>query len=121
MSKDLSISITPTGDFDTISGEENLRASLERRLFTIKGSLAFRPGYGVGVQRFVGAINSLATHRKIANEIAEQFPQDPRVEKVASVKISPDSSNSQMIHVHVEVVRVGGSVSKFTFAVGDMP
>jgi phage baseplate assembly protein W len=78
---------TATGDLDIISGLENVKDALFRRLVTTPGTLIHRPNYGVGIERFQNAPNTLGNQRLIANRIQEQFEQDPRVEAVTGVRV----------------------------------
>lgn len=116
---DLSMSVAANGDLDQISGEANLKEAIYRRLFTVKGTLAFRPDYGAGVQRHLNSILNISTQRKIANEIGEELPKDPRIQKVSKVAVYKDSSN--VVHIKVSVIPIGGGEISFNFPVGDVP
>lgn len=95
------------GDIQLITGIENLKQALFNRLVTVKGSLAHRPEYGVGVQLWQGSIGSIDKQRQLAVEIKKQFEKDPRVSKVTSVSIKPDESEPSMFIVQYKVEAVG--------------
>lgn len=95
------------GDIQLITGIENLKQALFNRLVTVKGSLAHRPEYGVGVQLWQGSIGSIDKQRQLAIEIKKQFEKDPRVSKVTSVAIKADESEPSMFIVQYKVEAVG--------------
>lgn len=107
---------SPTGDFDVISGLENLRRALLRRLVTRPGSIIHRPNYGVGIQDFQNAPLTLSVKSQLANRIAEQFAQDDRVERVVS--ISAENINNQpdtiLVKTNVKLVAYGDRELQFT-------
>jgi hypothetical protein len=92
--------------FKTIDGIANLKLALLHRLVTKPGSLAHRPDYGVGINDFQNAVNTIDNQRLIATRIVENFKRDPRVESVESVAIIPNSDPS-MVKIHVKVIAVG--------------
>lgn len=104
-----------TGDIDTISGLENLRNALFHRLVTTPGSLIHRPLYGCGVKDFQNAPNTLANQRKLAGRIGQQFPQDPRVEKVLSVSVTFNEVSPEKTVVAVRVKPQGYDEATLTF------
>jgi hypothetical protein len=94
---------TASGDLDTISGLENIKMALFHRLITIPGSLVHRPNYGIGIQSFQNAINSLANQQKIAILIQEQFELDPDVDSVTGVEIQNADLTPEKIIILVKV------------------
>lgn len=102
----------PNGDFQTISGISNLKQALFNRLVTVKGTLAHRPEYGVGIQLWQNNIGSIDKQRQLALEIKRQFENDKRVSKVNSISIIPDSVNPSIFIIQYKVEAVGlGEVS----------
>jgi hypothetical protein len=99
--------VTPAGDLDTMTGLDNLEAALMRRLLTMPGTLIHRPDYGLGIKQFQNAISSLATHRKIAVLINEQFIRDARVQSVEGIQVIPDVDNPAMTKILVKLKPVG--------------
>lgn len=98
---------TPTGDLATIEGLDNVRDALLRRLITSPGSIVHRPTFGVGIKRFQNAIGSIATQRQIAQDIKEQFLQDPRVEGVSGVSVAIEDLDAGLFKISVRVKLVG--------------
>ncbi len=96
-----------TGDFDVVSGLENLRQAIFHRLLTEPGTLIHRPQYGVGIKQWQNAPNSLANQMALASRIEEQCLQDPRVESVERVQVTLDDANPDRIRVAVLIKPVG--------------
>jgi phage baseplate assembly protein W len=109
------LKLSSKGDIDTISGLENVKNALFHRLVTLPGSLAHRPGYGVGISRFQNAVASLSVQREIAGRIQEQFEEDPRVEGVKSVKVIVDDKRPDLVTfiVKVKIRGYGETEAKF--------
>lgn len=109
------MSVTQTGDLELISGLDNVKESLFRRLLTVQGSIIHRPGYGVGIKRYQGALNSLQNQRELALLIKEQFEQDPRVEKLLGVSITSSDARPDIVKVLIRVQIVGYGEQQFSF------
>lgn len=95
--------LSSTGDFDTISGLENMKQALFNRLVTSPGSLIHRPNYGVGIKDFQNSPSTLSTQRQLALRIQEQFELDPRVEKVTGVQVNFDTLTPEKSIIIVKV------------------
>jgi hypothetical protein len=106
---------TAAGDLDIISGVENVKEALFRRLITVKGSLIHRPDYGVGIKLFQGSMNSLPKQRQITNLIQEQFIRDSRVDEVLGVSINYSDKEPQKVTIHVRVKLVGYGEQNLSF------
>lgn len=104
-----------SGDLDTVRGLSNLKQALYHRLITRKGSLIHRPDYGVGVKDFQNAVGSLATFRKLAQAIDEQFRQDFRVLDVTNVAITQDENNTGLFKIVVTIQTAGYAELPMTF------
>ena len=118
---DLNFVVTPGGDVDRITGLENLKKAILRRILTSPGSLAHQPNYGVGIKDFQNAKLTLAVKRKIGGRIDEQLRLDERISKVLGVSISQDPSITSMITISIRVEVDGYGEQTFTYEVGDIP
>lgn len=107
--------VKPSGDLDLISGLDNVKESLFRRLITSEGSILHRPGYGVGIKNWQGALNSLQNQRELALAIKEQFEQDPRVEKLLGVSITSSDAQPDLVKVLIRVQIVGYGEQQFSY------
>ncbi len=110
------------GDIDTISGLENLKDALFRRLVTVPGSVVHRPEYGVGLPQFQNAPNTVATRKAIALRIGEQFAEDVRVEEVTAVDFESGDLTPETLKITVKVKVVGYGETEMTFIpFGEVP
>lgn len=98
---------TPSGDLDIISGKNNLKEALFRRLITEPGSIIHRPEYGIGTKQFQNAANSVANQRVLAQRIIDQFPLDPRVKEVTGVRMEFEDDNPEKVVLFVRIVITG--------------
>lgn len=98
---------SPSGDLQTVTGVNNLRQALFRRLITVPGSLVHRPNYGVGIKNFTNAPNSFDNQRKIANRIKEQFELDFRVDEVTGVEINNPPTFPERLTIRVKLRAAG--------------
>lgn len=98
---------TSSGDRATITGLDNYKEALFRRLITTPGALVHRPNYGVGVKRFLNSPATLSRQRDLARRIEEQFMLDPRTEKVSGVSIAINNSRPDLSIIVVRVKPVG--------------
>lgn len=106
---------TASGDIDKIAGLPNLKEALFRCLITTPGSIIHRPGYGVGIKKFQGSLNSFDNQMTLATLIKQNFEQDPRVEKVTGVSYNVDDNKPDMIEVICKVSVVGYGETSMSF------
>jgi hypothetical protein len=106
---------TAAGDLDTAEGLTNVKEALFRRLITSPGGIIHRPDYGVGIKKYLGAINSLDVRRRLALEIQEQFLQDERVEEITGISFDSDDDYTGMVTITVRVKLVGYDEQSLTF------
>lgn len=110
------------GDIDTISGLDNVKDALFRRLVTVPGTVIHRPTYGVGLPRFLNGPNYLASQKALALKIEEQFAQDSRVEEVTSVQFESADLTPEKLKITVRVKVVGYGETEMTFIpFGEVP
>lgn len=107
--------INQQGDFDTLSGLDNVKQAIYRRLMTVPGTLLHRPTYGCGLISFQGAPMSLGVKRQLAQRIGENLKQDPRIAKVSSVAISATDDQPDSITIAVTANVVSYGTQTFTF------
>ena len=100
--------LSADGDYATISGLDNLRRAVERRLYTRPGEYVFRPEYGVGVQEFIGRAESTAAADELRTRIINNLAQEKRIERVLSVEIdSADFGNLRGLIIRIFVEAIG--------------
>jgi len=95
------------GDLDQVSGLENIKNSLLRRLQVTPGSLVHRPNYGVGIKDFLNGVNSIDNQRTLALRVKEQFEQDFRVVEVLGLRVSSEDTRPEKVVIFIRVKLVG--------------
>ena len=103
------------GDLDKITGIENVKQALFRRMMTTPGSLVHRPLYGVGIKSWQNAPFSLDSQRSLAKKIQEQFQRDFRVNEVTSVRVIQDDDIPGKVVVFVKVKIIGLEETQMEF------
>lgn len=98
---------TASGDLDRAEGLANFKEAILRRCVTVRGALVHRPNYGIGIQRYLGKLNSIAAQQQLAQEIREQLEADERTEKVTGIQVKLDDNNPFKVVIIVRVKPVG--------------
>lgn len=96
-----------SGDRDLISGLDNFKEAVLRRIITVPGSIVHRPAYGVGLKLFLNSLSSLSKQQELATKIQEQIELDSRTDEVTGVSISFDPKNPALTYIVVRVRPVG--------------
>jgi phage baseplate assembly protein W len=86
--------LTWTGDFQVISGYQNLAFSLGRRLQTALTSLIYHPDFGSRIPPEVGTITDASIAGVLQAYTTSCLLSDPRVAKVVSVAVTMQASNT---------------------------
>jgi hypothetical protein len=107
--------VTSSGDLDTVTGLENYRDSLFRRLITTPGSLIHRPNYGVGIKMFQNSLNSIPQQQRLASRIKDQFERDPRTRRVIGVGVQSSDTTPELVKLVIRVESVGYGDLTFIF------
>jgi phage baseplate assembly protein W len=111
-----------TGDLETITGLDNMKAAILRRLMTVPGSVAYRPDYGVGIQNFQNAPMTIEVQRSLALRVSEQLPLDNRIESVSSVEFQLSETTAGLAKLIVSVKIKGYGDAAFDFTpFGEVP
>lgn len=97
---------TLTGDWPTVSGEENLLDAVRRRIATTPGGLIHRESFGCGLLAYLEAPASGVTAARFSASIQSNIVQDPRVETV-EVSVEEDATKPERVFVDVTVFPVG--------------
>ncbi len=103
------------GDLETESGIENVENAIFRRIITEKGSIAHLPNYGIGIKSYQNAPTSLQNQRRLALDIEEQIPQDPRVIELLGVEIQTDDLKPEKLIIIARIDLVGLGEQTLTF------
>lgn len=103
--------ITSAGDYLLLSGLENLRAAVYRRLLTNPGEYKLVPDYGVGMKRWVKKPDTSANRAEMKTIIEQQLLRDPRIQEIVQIAIE-SLENQPGVKVGI-VLRANGRALRF--------
>lgn len=106
---------TAEGDLETISGLDNVKEAIFRRIVTTKGSIVHRPNYGCSLKNYQNAPASLANKRKLALEIQDQVEEDPRVRELLGVDFISSDTEPEKFELKIRVDLAGYGEAEMTF------
>lgn len=110
--------ISPSGDYTTVSGVENLRRSILRRMITAPGEYKLNPTYGVGLPVYIKKPMTQSNLDQISNRIKDNLSRDPRIDQVITLDVQKTTFNGQTgIQINLVVSASGNNVrfQPFTF------
>lgn len=98
-------------DMPLTSGRDNLAQAIIIRLLTPRGELADlgHPAYGSRLHELVGRVNTETSRNLARLYILESLQQEPRIEEVAALAVSPTPDRRASITVDLQVKPVGRS------------
>jgi len=110
-------------DFDTIQGQDNLAQAVVVRLLTPRGELAAlgHPGYGSRLHELVGQRNVATNLDLIRLYILESLAQEPRLEKVETLTVTPAPGSRDRINVSLVVKPVAAPATPISFVLEVAP
>lgn len=105
------LTLSPSGDLETISNEFNLSQAIINRLRTRIGELTDlgHPNYGSRLYELIGQPNNERTRNLARLYTIECISQDPRVEEILSVSVSVPKDDPNRIDINILVLPTGSS------------
>lgn len=97
---------TANGDFDMVSGRDNLKQALGNRIETERGDLLMHQDYGSLHPRLVGAVNGPTSGLLAAQYVKAAVQADPRVQSVISATAT---ITADVTAIEVEVQPIAGT------------
>ena len=95
--------VSDAGDYLLVSGIENLKASIYRRLITRPGEYVFVPEYGVGIQDFVKKPKTLPVIDQLKARIQSNLLRDIRIQAVEDIEVqNTDNSLTIILKIQAE-------------------
>jgi phage baseplate assembly protein W len=110
-------------DFATIAGAENLAQAVVVRLLTPRGELAAlgHPDYGSRLHELIGRVNVETNLDLIRLYILESLAQEPRLEGVESLAVTPAPGTRDRINVSLVVKPVAAPATPISFVLEVAP
>ena len=105
----LDLSVTRTGDVETVSGKELMIQAIRNRLATRQGELAElgHPEYGSLLDTVIGAPNTEETRRLIEILVRDSLKNEPRIDRVLRVEAKADALHNDCVNVSVTIGLTG--------------
>jgi nucleoid-associated protein YgaU/phage baseplate assembly protein W len=100
-----------TGDFNLISGYNNLSTALTRRILTTLGMLIFHPQYGSRIPPEVGAVLTSTVAGYLNAYAQSAILTDPRVNQVSAISTTVNSPNGAIQITATAIPNGAGSSS----------
>lgn len=105
--------VTSKGDYQEVSGSDNLRRAIMRRLSVAPGEYRLNPNYGVGVGRFVKKLNTKANLDELRHLITDNLSRERRIDKVLEVSVTDTFFGDEPGIVVVVRVQAAGRKQQF--------
>lgn len=77
---------TAVGSVKHITGLDNLREAIYRRVITVPGEVIHRPQYGVGIRKFLNKPCTEANQAELTNLIKLNIRNEERIEKINTIQ-----------------------------------
>lgn len=103
--------LTAARTFAIITGFPALNQGIYHRLITVPGDFKARPGYGVGVQRWVKRINSTSRLYELEQTVEDQLSFDRRITRVKKIFVANFDGNEPGVKLGFDIEAGGKSIS----------
>jgi phage baseplate assembly protein W len=99
-------------DYDTVDGRDNLVQALKLRLLITRGEIGAlgHPRYGSQVQELIGETMDRANLELLRRYVRVALKQDPRVDEVSALVVTPRPDEPGAVDIRASVVAVTGEV-----------
>jgi phage baseplate assembly protein W len=87
--------------FDWVAGADAVAQALRALLLTEPGERIGRPGFGVGLRRFLFMPNALATRTAIRDAVTQAIERDEARVELDEVRVLSDSAEATLLRVEV--------------------
>lgn len=102
--------ISAAGALQIVRGLAAFNQAMYTRLITKPGSFAYRPGYGIGIQRWAKRRNLISDMHELEQVTIDQLSLDKRVKQVKNVFVSP-LLNAPGVQLGFDIKAFGGEIS----------
>ncbi len=102
------LTISPTGDLETVSEEMNVGQAVISRIRTRKGELLDlgHRQFGSRLYELVGEPNNEATRELVRNIAKETLSADPRIREIRRIDVKPSRSDPHRVDLEITVVAI---------------
>lgn len=105
------LTLSPTGDLETIEEEYNLSQAITNSLRTRRGELADlgHPNYGSRLYELIGEPNNERTRNLARIYATECIARDPRVQEIIDITVNTPKDDLHRIDIDITVLPVESS------------
>lgn len=106
------LSVDKSGDYEIVSGRENLGQAILHRLMTRKGELSDigHPQYGSRLHELIGEPNNDRTRELLKLYAKECISQEPRVKDIVRLLVSTMEGVTDSVMLDITVMPIKSSV-----------
>jgi phage baseplate assembly protein W len=106
------LSVDRNGDYEIVSGRENLGQAILHRLMTRKGELSDigHPQYGSRLYELIGEPNTERTRELLKLYAKECISQEPRVKDIVRILVSTIEGITDSVMLDITVMPIKSSV-----------
>lgn len=103
------LSVSRSGDFETVEGRDNVIQAIRNRLATSQGELAEvgHPEYGSVLDAVIGEPNTPDTHRVIESLVKDCLVKETRIETILKVSVRGNRKDLNSIEILVYLKLLG--------------
>jgi phage baseplate assembly protein W len=107
------LSISPSGDLETVSEELNLGQAIINGLRIRRGELSDlgHPHYGSRLYELVGEPNNARTRELAKMCTKECVEQDPRVKEIVNITVKVPEDDPDRIDINISVLPIGSTTA----------
>src|SRR5712692_1174659 len=102
------LTISPTGDLQTVSEEMNVGQAVISRIRTRKGELLDlgHRQFGSRLYELVGEPNNEATRELVRNIAKETLSADPRIREIRRIDVKPSRFDPHRVDLEITVIAI---------------
>jgi phage baseplate assembly protein W len=106
------LTVTPEGDFGTVSEEDDLAQAIIARLSTDEGELhdIGHADYGSHLHDLIGQVNNAVTRERTKALVRDCLTQETRIKEVTSINVRSAAHDPSRVDIEITVLPIGSSV-----------
>jgi phage baseplate assembly protein W len=105
------LTVTPGGDFDIVSEENDLAQAIIARLATDEGELhdIGHADYGSRLHALIGQVNNAVTRERIKALVRDCLTKETRIKEVTSINVGTAVHDPSRVDIEITVLPIGSS------------
>ena len=99
--------VSRTGSVNVLQGSDNVRSAIENRLSVSRGSIPFRPEYGILLKQYQNEPLTRELKDRIIEDLTAQIRRDDRVRLVKSIDVRSETDGT--LFIYMDLVLTGSN------------